>query len=199
MESGNGLHEFHFNHDSMVMAGENGYIRAVCDICGEPAESRLHYHDFKLVFGGYTCQICAQPIEAACHVGFDLEGITDRPVRELVETKTAEEFWAQEENEGRRNAVQKSIDAILGRKAEKPLTLHYLPEEVINIDELVENADEKKYFNHDLQVSFADPSKSTLIKIKKESKFTAGDKIVLGALGGGLAVNLILAVINLFN
>lgn len=199
MESGNGLHEFHFNHDSMVMAGEKGYIRAVCDICGEPAESRLHYHDFKLVFGGYTCQICAQPIEAACHVGFDLEGITDRPVRELVETKTAEEFWAQEENEGRRNAVQKSIDAILGRKVDKPIMLHHTDEEVINIDELVDNADEKKYFNHDFQVAFADPTKSTRIKIKEKSRFSKGDLIIIGSLSLIGIGNSIVGLINIFS
>jgi hypothetical protein len=186
------VHEY--EQEDVRTFGDHKFVRELCAICWKPEKDRLHFHDFKLVFGGFNCSICGGLISDEVHTGVNPEGITERPVRELVETQPAEEFWVDEDKKVR--------PRIFGRNKDGQPAVHYLPEEVINIDELVENADENNYFNYGYAGKIDASTKGRLIKFTKDkpkSRFTTGDKVVLGALGSGLVVNLVVEIINMFN
>jgi hypothetical protein len=185
------VHEY--EAEALINWPDERVAREFCGVCGKPEKDRLHFHEFKLVFGGYNCQICGGLISDDVHTGVDPEGITERPVRELVETKSSEEFWVDEDKKVR--------PRIFGRNKDGMLAIHYLPEEVINIDELVDDANEVNYFN-DSHAGKVYMSGGTPIKITEEkpkSRFSLGDKVVLGALGSGLAVNLVISIYNIIN
>lgn len=94
------VHEY--EAEALINWPDQRAVREFCGVCGKPEKDRLHFHEFKLVFGGYTCQHCGLPISADVHKGVDVEGITERPVRELDEVMPASEFWVDEDKKERK-------------------------------------------------------------------------------------------------
>lgn len=116
--SGKEIHEF--VQEEVASSTHGPYIQVLCEICGGPEKTRLHFHEFKLVFGGYTCQICAQTIDAECHHGVNVEGITERPIRETVETVPDDKFWVNETEEQLRKSIHETWTKNFARNLRNP-------------------------------------------------------------------------------
>lgn len=155
-------------------------------------------HEFKLAFGEFYCSVCKQLPTAAIHQGIDLESRTPRPVRELEDPLTDEEFWEKVAvKEGLKPSFLEEIKKTLNIKspaAEASKDGETLAQNKVDVDKMIEEANEDNYAR-----TIFEKGPGHDIQPKKRSALTLGDKIVLGSLGSGLAVNLAVSIWNMFN
>lgn len=139
------VHEFVPDETVYYNTKDSEVIAEFCEQCDLDKNHPVHdmskkQHEFKLVFGGYRCSVCDRPIEDAVHQGVDLEGITDRPIRETVNTVPADQFWVDEELKPKRRLFNK-----MGYPAIDPTTDQ--PTEYFDgttVDKLVEDSKYKR-------------------------------------------------------
>jgi hypothetical protein len=149
------------------------YIKTSCLACGEYEDSPVHYHEFRLAFGEFYCAICLEKVDAPQHKGVNMEGITERPVREVEPLKSNEEFWDEVQAAERMDKKRVFFPTFGSSTTAGKISIE---EDQESVDTLISRANPEVFF---------DSSEKVLIKDKPQnphSFFTKGDRIVVGGL-----------------
>lgn len=191
MANGNELHEFKWSPGVMATTGRDDYILAVCDICGDPADSPLHYHEFRLAFGEFYCAICLEKVDAPQHKGVNMDGITERPVREVEPLVSNEEFWDKVQASERIDKKRTFFPTFGPSATAGKISIEEKPE---SVDTLISRA------NLPIQpLKSGEMNRIPEAPKNPHSFFTKGDRIVIGGLALVGVGNTIIGVYSLLH